>query len=84
MLTGLADAKMQLLDLITKNFTIFGELTDRVDKPVQYYSTDGLQIDRAKRILKDSWPEFSKATCVFTPSEVLINDTYCAAQYTGE
>ena len=57
---------------------------DRVHKLMQFYSTDGLQIDRANRIRKNFWPELSKAGSVFTPSGVLINDIHYAAQYKGE
>jgi len=52
---------------------------DRVHNLVQYYSIDWLRIDTAKRIQKDFWPEFSKATCVFMPSEVLVDGIHCCS-----
>ena len=82
----LGNSKMPLpgLDTDYPTVTVIEKLLDRVRKLVQDYVVNGLRIDTVKHIRKDFWPEFSKAAGVFTPGEVLINDTDYASQYTGE
>jgi len=35
----------------------------------------------AKHIWMDFWPEFSKATCMFMLSEVLVHNIHCCLIY---
>lgn len=74
MLTGLAYVNVPLPDLSAEIFTITGKVND--SDAVQYYFTDGLQIDTANRIRKSFWPAFSKAAFMFTLSEAPMDDTH--------
>ncbi|KAJ3010973.1 hypothetical protein NUW54_g2318 [Trametes sanguinea] len=79
----LGDKNVPLVDLDTEDTNIVSAMNTWVSTLASNFSVDGLRIDTVKHVRKDFWPDFAKASGVFTIGEVLHNETDYVSAYTG-
>ncbi|OSC98372.1 glycoside hydrolase family 13 protein [Trametes coccinea BRFM310] len=78
----LGDKNVPLVDLDTEDSNIVSTMNSWVSTLVSNFSVDGVRIDTVKHVRKDFWPDFAKASGVFTIGEVLHNETGYVSAYT--
>ena len=66
----------------TENTEIVSAFNDWVAKVVSDYDIDAIRIDTVKHVRKDFWPDFVKASGVFSIGEVLQGDPQYVKDYT--
>ncbi|KFY07751.1 hypothetical protein V492_06851 [Pseudogymnoascus sp. VKM F-4246] len=70
-----------LPDVNSEDSTVFGALIDSVADLVSNYSIDGIRLDTAKHVPKESLAQFQEAVGVFVTGEVLDGDAAYVSGY---